>query len=72
MGAANTREITAAEWLDVRDAVADVVQKAARNTQRQTVVSAAEALLRKGYVDVAAVRAAIVPVPDIVAEEEAS
>lgn len=54
-----TTEITASEWLDVRDTVAGIVKTAARNVQQQTAVGVAEALLRRGYVDVAQVRTAL-------------
>lgn len=57
-----TSNITAAEWLNVRDAVASKVGTAVtRGTQQQTKLNIAEALLRDGFIDIEAVRMAIAP-----------
>lgn len=57
-----TKDITAEQWLDIRDEVAKAVKAGATpNTRTETTVAIAERLLRKGYVDIDAVLEAIAP-----------
>lgn len=56
MSTTSTTEITAAEWLAVRDHVAGVVKKAAPNTAATTTVNVAEQLLRLSLIDVEKIR----------------
>lgn len=65
-----TEEITAAEWLDIRDAVA-VKVKAGTTSQFSTCVNIAERLLRAGFVDIDSVRRSIAPVRIVESGEEA-
>lgn len=59
-----TSDITAAEWLDVRDHVASrVAQAVSPQTKVETRINVAERLLRDGLIDIAAVLDKIRPKP---------
>lgn len=61
---ATTKDITAEQWLDIRDHVARTVKSGATSgTRNETTVAIAEKLLRSGLVDIDAVLVAIAPAP---------
>lgn len=64
-----TKDISAAEWLDVRDSVAAEVKKTS-SMQLSSAIGVAERLLRAGYIDIDAAIAKIRPAA-ISTEEEA-
>ncbi|HEY0249685.1 MAG TPA: hypothetical protein VGC45_15650 [Gryllotalpicola sp.] len=63
--------ITASDWLDMRDRVAEIIGRSNARMENATRVKIAEALLRAGFIDIPKVLADIHPITDPILPDDA-